>query len=307
MLHTVYYDPAFDDERIRSEIYDGQLIVFSPTAASNALAAFAREMLEDAFAPYHPTEAQYHMTVEKFVEIFAPVKPAFIHHPKTMGLIRDVFDQMGCDLDQWFIDVPRYRGVTSDGYLTTGVGYAHHPHRDTWFSAPMAQINWWMALYPYETSASMAYHPAYFDKPVANESDEFNYYEWNATGRKDAAKMIGKDTRKQPHATEPIEMEPHVRLVTSPGSLQGFSGAHLHTTMANVSGKARFSLDFRTVHLGDLRNGRSAPNVDSHSTGTSLRDFRRASDLAPMPDDVVDQYDVGAKNDDAVLVFSPDA
>ena len=39
MLHTVYYDPAFDDERIRTEIYDGQLIVFSPTAATNALAA----------------------------------------------------------------------------------------------------------------------------------------------------------------------------------------------------------------------------------------------------------------------------
>jgi hypothetical protein len=40
-------------------------------------------MLIDAFAPYDPREAQYHLSVEEFVSQFAPVKPAFIHHPKT--------------------------------------------------------------------------------------------------------------------------------------------------------------------------------------------------------------------------------
>ena len=67
-------------------------------------------------------------------------------------------------------NVPRLRMVTSDGYLTSGVGYAHHPHRDTWYSAPMTQINWWLPIYEIETEQSMAFHPHYWDKPIKNGS-----------------------------------------------------------------------------------------------------------------------------------------
>ncbi len=46
-------------------------------------------------------------------------------------------------------------------------------------------------------------------------------------------------------------------------------------------------MDFRTVHLTEIicRNG--APNIDSSPKGTSLRDFLRSKDLAPMPEDLV--------------------
>ena len=63
---------------------------------------------------------------------------AFIHHPRTLKLIRDVVEELGCGLNDTYIDVPRLRMVTHGGYLTSGVGYAHHPHRDTWYSAPMS-------------------------------------------------------------------------------------------------------------------------------------------------------------------------
>jgi hypothetical protein len=32
-------------------------------------------------------------------------------------------------------------------YLKSGIAYAFHPHRDTWYSAPFCQINWWMPIY----------------------------------------------------------------------------------------------------------------------------------------------------------------
>ena len=109
----------------------------------------------------------------------------------------------GCDLEDIYQDVPRLRMVTSDGYLTSGVGYAHHPHRDTWYSAPMAQLNWWLPIYDIETSQSMAFHPYSFDKPIKNGSAEFNYYEWNAVGRKGAATQIKADTPEQLAELEP--------------------------------------------------------------------------------------------------------
>lgn len=306
-MNTVYVGSTLDDEARRARLYGGQLFAFAPRATTEALCAHAREMIEEAFAPVDPLLAQFELSVERFVEIFGPLKPAFIHHPRTIALIRDVVEDLGCDLDQTFLDVPRLRGVTSHGYLTSGVGYAHHPHRDTWYSAPMTQLNWWLPIFAFESESSMAFHPRYWAEGVPNGSEDFNYYEWNATGRKDAASQITSDTRKQPKAADDLELDPQVRIVCEPGGIVLFSGAQMHSTVPNTSGRARFSMDFRTVNLADLAAGRSAPNVDSHCTGTSLRDFRRARDLAPMPAEVVERYDIGGGPADGVLVFSPQA
>jgi hypothetical protein len=194
--------------------------------------------------------------------------------------------------------------VTSDGYLTSGVGYAHHAHRDTWYSAPLSQLNWWLPIYEIESESSMAFHPAYWSKGVKNGSSEFNYYEWNSTGRKDAAKHVKSDTRKQPKPEEPMEMDPQVRFLPPAGGLVLFSAAQMHSTVPNTSGRARYSIDFRTVHLDEVESMGGAPNVDSAPKGTSLRDFKRASDLSDMPESLVTPYD----DEDArvgELVFKP--
>jgi hypothetical protein len=137
----------------------------------------------------------------------------------------------------------------------------------------------------------MAFHPRYWAQPVKNGSEEFNYYEWNSVGRKDAAKHVSGDTRKQPKPEEPMELDPEVRLVTQPGGIVVFSAAHMHSTVPNTTGRARYSIDFRTVNRQDLETGRAAPNIDTACVGTSLRDFARGTDGARLPDDVVALYD----------------
>lgn len=304
-MNTVYFDSGDDEAKRRERLYNGEIYVLSPRPSTIALIEHARGMIEEAFDGIDPQTAQYEMSVERYVEICAPLKPAFIHNDTTKALLKDVVEDFGCELDDTYIDVPRLRMVTSDGYLTSGVGYAHHPHRDTWFSAPMAQLNWWLPIYEIETSQSMAFHPYYFDKPIENGSSDFNYYEWNATSRKDAAKHIKSDTRKQPKPEEPLDhLEPQLRLVPPPGGIVLFSPAHLHSTVPNISGRARYSIDFRTVNRVDLEQGRSAPNLDSHCTGTSLRDFIRGSDRSPMPDDIVARYDDESSREGA-LVYQP--
>jgi hypothetical protein len=287
MMDTVFLDATKTDAERRQALYAGQLFIFSPRPSTVKLCEFAREMLNEAFPGLDPLLAQFQMPVEKYVEIVAPLKPKFIHDPRTMDLLRDVVQELGCDLSDTYLDVPRLRMVTSDAYLTSGVGFAHHPHRDTWWSAPMQQLNWWMPLYPIESESSMAFHPRYFSEAVPNTSNEFNYYEWNSGGRKNAAQHIKIDTRKQPKATSAIELEPQIRLVGPPGSIILFSAAHLHSTVPNTSGCTRYSIDFRTVNFTDVREGRGAVNVDSRPTGTSLRDFRRSTDLAPFDEDVI--------------------
>jgi len=301
----IHVDSAADDEQRRSALYNGELFVYSPKGSTTALIEFAREMICEGFKGKDPTTAQFEMPVEDFVRVFAPIKPAFIHHPKTMELLRDIASEFGCSLMDTYLDVPRLRAVTSDAYLTSGVGYAHHPHRDTWYSAPLAQINWWLPIYPFTMESTIAFHPRYRSQPIANGSSDFNYYEWNRTSRANAAAHIKSDTRPQPKSTEPVDLHPEIRLVTEPGGSILFSAAQMHSTVPNTSGRTRFSIDFRTVNLADLKAGKAAPNLDSHPVGTSLRDFVRSADLEKMPEDVVTRYDNAPIEEGAVLVYLP--
>ena len=177
--------------------------------------------------------------------------------------------------------------VTSDGYLTSGVGYAHHPHRDTWYSAPMAQLNWWLPIYEIESASSMAFHPRYWDEAVKNGSADFNYYEWNSTGRKDAAKQVKSDTRKQPKPEEELELEPEVRLVVPAGGIVLFSAAQLHSTVPNTSGRARYSIDFRTVNLDDVaaRRRRAEPRLGAQGH-VAARLHARAPTSSACPEEI---------------------
>jgi hypothetical protein len=95
----------------------------------------------------------------------------------------------------------------------------------------------------------------------------------------------------QPRAEEPIEVDPQIRVIAPVGGVLIFSGAQLHSTVQNTTGRTRFSIDFRTVNIDDLAEGRGAPNLDSACTGTTLRDFLRARDLEPLPEEIVAMYD----------------
>jgi hypothetical protein len=63
------------------------------------------------------------------------------------------------------------------------------------------------------------------------------------------------------------------------------------STVPNTSGRTRFSIDFRTVHVDDVVARREAHNVDSECTGTTLRDFLRGTDLQRIDEEVALAYE----------------
>ena len=94
-----------------------------------------------------------------------------------------------------------------------------------------------------------------------------------------------------------------MRYLPPPSGVVVFSGAQLHETVPNTTNLTRYSIDFRTVHLDDVLARRGAPNLDSRCTGTTMRDYLRASDLRKLPEDVVRLYDDGSATADHVLYF----
>ena len=189
-MNTVFFDSHQSDSDRRKQLYDGQLFVFSPVPSATALCALGRRLAEEAFAPLDPRVAQDTLSVEAFAAILADLKPKFIHHPDAKKLIPGIFRELGCDLDKMYFDLPRMRTATHHGYLTSGIAYAFHPHRDTWYSAPSCQVNWWLPIYDVTPENVMAFHPGYWNRPVRNGSADYNYYEWNKVSRKNAAQHI---------------------------------------------------------------------------------------------------------------------
>lgn len=288
---NIYVNSNDTDDSRRENLYKGSVFIYRPSRSSLKLSELAREMIEDAFHPLDPLTLHETMAAEQCVEVLAALKPKFIHHPKSKEFIRGMLAELGCDLKKTYFDVPRLRTAFPGDYLKSGIAYAFHPHRDTWYSAPFCQINWWMPVYPLTSENCMAFHPRYWDRPVRNSSNLYNYQEWNQTNRHSAAKHVKTDTRVQPKPEEPIDLEPQVRVVSEVGGAFLFSAAHLHSTVPNTTGQTRYSIDFRTVHLDDVWSRSGAPNIDSACTGTTMGDYLQATDLSHIPDDAVALYE----------------
>ncbi|CAI4032573.1 hypothetical protein DNFV4_03003 [Nitrospira tepida] len=293
MNNTVYYDSLLSDDRRRQEIFQGQLFVYSPRPSTLAFIDHARKLIKEAFAPLDPETAQYQMSVEQYAEILGKLKPAFIHHPDSKRHIQAILTEMGADLSKTYFDVPKMRSSTSDNFLTTGIAYAWHPHRDTWYSAPPCQVNWWIPIYDIQSDNAMAFHPKYWNRYVKNDSSSHNYYEWNKQHRGGhVSQFLKSDPRPLSRPTEPIEMDPQIRLIVPAGGVLLFSAAQMHSSVPNTSGKTRFSIDFRVVNIEDAAAQRGAPRVDEACTGTTMRDYLRGTDfVSRIPEEIVTLYD----------------
>ncbi|NUR85077.1 MAG: hypothetical protein HOY71_13415 [Nonomuraea sp.] len=286
--------PMMDDER-RGRIFKGDLFVYPPAPAICELIDFTRELIAEAFGAADPTTAQHDMPVEEFAAVLAKLKPRFIHHPECKRLLPAVLEERGFDPELTYFDVPRLRTSTSDGYLDSGISYSYHAHRDCWYAAPFNQVNWWFPVFDVVPENVFALHPDYFDRPVRNGSGRYDYDHWVKDERPAAAKHIYSDTRDQPKPEEEVDLSSELRIVAPPGGALLFSGAHLHSTVRNTSGRTRFSIDFRTVNLDDVRSGRGAPNVDATCLGTTLRDYMRCTDLERLPEELPARYEAEAK------------
>lgn len=295
-----------DDEERRTMIHGGDIFVYDQLRSVERFAAFTREIVEAALAPYDPRRVHEALTPLELAPLLGQLKPRFTHHPEARRLLNGILEELGVDLDDCHCDVPKLRTSYPAGHLTKGIAYAFPGHRDTWYGAPQAQVNWWFPIYPLTAVNTMAFYPRYFAKPVVNDSVEFNYYRRNVE-RRDVAQFIDKDPRIQPSAIGLDAEEPEFRLLPEVGGVILFSGAQLHATVSSPTSASRYSVDFRTVHRTDIERGMQAPNVDARCTGTALRDFRRGSDAAPMPEKLVLLLDPKGPAQGEIAVFKPEA
>lgn len=292
---NIFIDSRMSDDARRKQLYAGAIFFHTPRKGAIKLCELALELTEQTFKPLDPRKVQDALPAEEVAAILAVLKPKFIHHPKSKQYIQEMLGELGCDLEKTYFDVPRMRTAFPGDYLKSGIAYAFHPHRDTWYSAPLCQINWWMPIYPINAENCMAIHPRYWSQPLRNGSSQYNYHKWNLESRQTAAQHVKSDTRIQPKPEEPVELDPQLRLICEPGAVYQFSAAQLHSTVPNTSDLTRYSIDFRTVHLEDVWSRTGAPNIDSACSGTTMADYLRGTDLSHLPTEAIALYEDGTE------------
>jgi len=292
-MNTLFLESRHNDEQRRQQIFQGKIYLYAQRKPVMALAMFAQGMIEDAFGGRDPELAQHDMPVEAFEVLLNKLKPAFVNHPEAKRLVLALLADFGCDIERTYFDLPRMRSSTSGGYLTTGIAYAFDSHRDTWFSGPLGQINWWLPIYPVQEDNTMVFYPEYFSKHIENGSKGYDCHEWNRTSKLIQQGVIKEDNRKRPMPLEEVDERNRMVIIPEPGGMFVFSAAHLHASIPNRSGRTRYSIDFRTLHLDDARLHHGAPNVDNYCTGTIMRDFIHPHTHELLPADIIASYEQG--------------
>jgi hypothetical protein len=279
---TIYLNREISDDERRESLFAGDFHLYSGKPGALALVEHARDLISEAFAGLDPEHAQFELGVAEFVDRVGPLKSTFTNGRRTKELCRQFAIDFGMDPDTTYFDIPRLRVIPAGDYLTAGVSYNYKAHRDMWYGHPQQLLNYWTPVFPTVGGNVMSMFTDYFDKPVSNGSNAYDYDRWVAEHRHVAAQKVTTDDRPHPVPLEEFDSRSEVRVAGGAGDVFMFSSNHLHASAPNTSGVTRFSYDLRTINIEDVRAGRGPRNVDSGATGTTLSDFLRVSDLAPL-------------------------
>ena len=227
--------------------------------------------------------SQFRLSDSEYFAAIGRLRKLFYTQRKFHERLAEVMASARFDPAENAFDPIRLRAIAHDGHLNPAAQALYYGHRDTWYSNPQSMISWWIPLHDVRPEETFEFFPDHFDRVVPNDSECFDFDTWVAKGQ---ARRIGwRDSQTGRMARYPqLLTEPTghtIPVACHAGEILLFSGQHLHKTRPNRTGRTRFSIDFRTVHLEDHACGRGAPNVDNRSTGSSLPQMIRGVNVFP--------------------------
>jgi hypothetical protein len=270
-----------DNAALRRSLYGGAVARLPATPASHAIADATLELLRDELGPGDVRATPSHLDPEDLFARVGRIRKRLFLEARFHALVRDVLRASGFDPAKTAFDPLRLRVVAHAGHENPRAAPVYYPHRDTWYAHPQGILTWWIPLHDLGEDETFVFYPDWFDRAVPNDSEVFDYDAWIARGF--SLKIGWQDieagrTARYPSVRGDFAPGRSVGFACARGENLVFSGAHFHRTLPQETGRCRYSLDFRILHLEDHELGLGAPNVDNRSRGSALRDYTMPGD-----------------------------
>lgn len=262
-----------DSRQVCDQIYAGQIYLLTSTLQTETLTQTVWQMLQTAFADLDPAWAHKALDNETFRHRLETVRKTLSHSPEICAHYQAILAELGFDPVEIAVDQPRLRAIVPGLEDLPAAAPVFFAHRDTWYANPSAQINLWIPLNDYPEAQTFAFWPDLFDIPVDNDSERFDYVQWQ--------EMIGFQSLHSPQnspypgVTDPQVLEQNKKLgfACQRGQRLLFAAAHVHQTRPNPGPGIRYSLDLRFVLKHDQQTGQGAKDPDNRSQGCTFNEY----------------------------------
>ena len=258
-------------EEVRNQrIYQGDLIIFRGFRAVGDLVDALRAICRQHLGA-DPQAVHERLPEAAVNDAAQALRDAVAADEAVTTLLRTALQDVGMGIDDTYGDGLELRVQSASSRSGARRISPLGAHRDTWGSNIMAQTNWWAPVWPTTPERTIAFFPAYFERPVRNNSEGWDFRELLRRLKAD-----GPDTDYPllPLATDLPDRREAMPVSIEPGDLLCFSGAHLHASVPNTTKRTRLSFELRTVNRQDVLAGRGAPNVDGTPVRTTYQLFR---------------------------------
>ncbi len=263
-----------DPEMLRRNIFEGGILRVAPTCETLQLVEYVERLLQQEFEGLGDLRRlQFVLPTPVLLERLGRVRRRLVDETEAWFHLGTFPQFLHLSREPLAVDALRLRAVLHEGHVVDAAAPAYSAHRDTWFANPHAQINFWVPLHDVGEDETFVFFPDAFGRAVPNDSARFDYARWR--------EEVGwQRTNRPADAIYPTvagtpDLGPPMRFSASRGEVIVFSAAQLHQPVRQVTGRTRFSVDFRFVVLRDVEAGHGARNVDAACTGSALDDYRR--------------------------------
>lgn len=288
MVPIYTFSKAIDDQKRREILFGGGIILFKRSARLIELTDRVRTFASQIFAPHDPLTAHEQLDRASYLERVERFQRNMTNGADIRRGFADVLSELGIDHD--------LTGTSRFAFRVQPPAASHidrntatlGPHRDCWYSQDYGQTNWWTPWYPLEAGRTLKIYTNYWNSPLSNTSKGWDLSEFRTARAQVTARNGSFEELKSAYPpvrpVERIDESGAMEFVMEPGDFLNFSLAQLHEGPPNSSNLARFSTDFRTMHVDDIEGDHLAPNIDSESTGRAIEDFHRLSDDRGLAD-----------------------
>ena len=274
MTFVIRERPAGDRE-LRQAAYDGSVFLLPATRESRALVDLADAEIRESLGD-DPRTIHERVGDEELFGRIGALRKSLYCSTNAHEFVAATAASAGFPRAEAAIDPARLRLIAHGAGDNPRAAPVYYPHRDTWYGHPMSVVTMWIPLNDLEEHETFVFYPERFRVAVPNDSEVFDYDEWVSRGP--SLKIGWQDRDASLRARYPTvlgqgDYGPARGFSCARGEVLLFSAAHFHRTLPQSRGRSRFSLDARLVHLADDRAGLGAPNADSRSRGSALRDY----------------------------------